>query len=75
MTPSPAPDFRPALAALSGALATLDRFDITELVVRHHAGMDFRRIRTTLAQFFEVLEVPERLADFDRLVAEALAQI
>jgi hypothetical protein len=30
--------------------------------------MDFERIRTTLAQFFEVLEIPERLVEFDRLV-------
>ena len=50
----------------------LDRSDITELIVRHHADMDFQRIRTTLAQFFEVLEIPERLAEFDRLVSDAL---
>ena len=50
----------------------LDKSDITELIVRHHADMDFQRIRTTLAQFFEVLEIPERLAEFDRLVSDAL---
>jgi len=50
----------------------LDRSDITELIVRHRADMDFQRIRTTLAQFFEVLEIPERLAEFDRLVSDAL---
>ena len=50
----------------------LDRLDITELIVRHHADMDFQRIRTTLAQFFEALEIPERSAEFDCLVSDAL---
>jgi hypothetical protein len=50
----------------------IDRSDITELIVRHHADMDFQRIRTTLTQFFEVLEMPERLVEFDRLVSDAL---
>jgi len=50
----------------------IDRSDITELIVRHHADMDFQRIRTTLTQFFEVLEIPERLVEFDRLVSDAL---
>lgn len=52
----------------------IDKSDITELIVRHHAGMDFQRMRATLARFFEVLEIPERLADFDRLVSEALEE-
>jgi hypothetical protein len=52
----------------------VDRLDITELVVRHHGEMDFARMRRTLTQFFEVLEAPERLAEFDRLVSEALDQ-
>lgn len=128
MTQSPDPDIRPALAALSSALAALDRpamligglaviargvprltIDIDAVVhaegldvdrlwavlrdsglearvadaaqiarerlvllLRHHAEMNFQRIRTTLAQFFEVLEIPERLAEFDRLVSEAI---
>ncbi len=52
----------------------IDRSDITELVVRHHAGIDFERVRRILAQFFEVLDVPERLEDFDRLVSAALKE-
>jgi hypothetical protein len=56
------------------AWRNLDKSDITELVVRHHAGMDFDRIRSTLAAFFGVLEIPERLAEFDQLVSEALHQ-
>ena len=52
----------------------IDKSDITELIVRHHPDMDFERIRTTLAQFFEVLEIPERLVEFDRLVSDALKE-
>ena len=52
----------------------VDRLDITELVVRHHGEMDFARMRRTLTQFFEILEVPERLEDFDRLVSAALKE-
>ena len=56
------------------AWRAIDRSDITELIVRHHAHMDFQRVRATLAQFFEVLEIPERLVEFDRLVSEALRE-
>jgi hypothetical protein len=52
----------------------IDKLDITELIVRHHAGMNFDRVRWTLAQFYEILDVPERLADFDRLVSDAFSQ-
>jgi len=52
----------------------IDKSGITELGVRHHADMDFQRIRTTLAQFFEVLEIPGRLVEFDRLVSDALEE-
>jgi hypothetical protein len=52
----------------------IDRSDITELVVRHHSDMNFDLIRNTLAGFFEVLDEPERLREFDQLVADALAQ-
>ena len=56
------------------AWRAIDRSDITELIVRHRAHMDFQRVRATLAQFFEVLETPERLVEFDRLVSEALRE-
>ena len=57
------------------AWRAIDRSDITELIVRHHAAMDFQRMRATLAQFFEVLEIPERLEEFDRLVSDALKEL
>jgi hypothetical protein len=50
----------------------VDRLDITELVVRHHGEMDFARMRRTLTQFFEILEMPERLQEFERLLSAAL---
>jgi hypothetical protein len=42
------------------------------LSTRKDSTSNFQRIRTTLAQFFDVLEIPERLAEFDRLVSDAL---
>jgi hypothetical protein len=48
--------------------------DITELIVRHHSQIDMERVRRALTQFYEILEIPERLADFEQLVSEALAQ-
>ena len=50
----------------------VDRLDITELIVRHHAEMDLQRMRRTVAGFYELLEVPERLKEFDQLVSQAL---
>jgi hypothetical protein len=54
------------------AWRAVDRLDITELVIRHHADMDLQRMRRTVAGFYELLEVPERLMEFDRLVSQAL---
>jgi len=51
----------------------LDKSDIRELVVRHGDQMSFERIRLTLSQFFEILEVPERMAQLDALIRKALS--
>lgn len=53
------------------AWRSVDRSDITALIARHGSEMDLERVRKTLAQFYEVLDVPERIVDFDRLVASA----
>ena len=50
----------------------VDKLDITELIVRHHSEMDFQRMRSTVAGFYELLEVPERLAEYDLLVSQSL---
>ncbi len=50
----------------------IDGSDIAELLIRHHAGMSLERIRGTLTLFYEVLEIPERMVEFDRLVSRAL---
>jgi hypothetical protein len=50
----------------------IDRADISGLLVRHHAQINIDRVRKKLAQFYEVLEIPERMADFDRLVLQVL---
>lgn len=51
----------------------LDKSDIRELVVRHGDQMSFERIRLTLSQLFEILEVPERMAQLDALIRKALS--
>lgn len=56
------------------AWRAVDKLDITELIVRHHAGMDIQRMRGVLEGFYELLEVPERLKEFDQLVSQALAE-
>jgi hypothetical protein len=50
-----------------------DKGDIERLVVRHGDTFDFARIRATLTQFYEALDEPERLKEFDALVKRALA--
>ena len=50
-----------------------DKGDIERLVVRHGDTFDFARIRTTLTQFYEALDEPERLQEFEALVKRALA--
>jgi len=54
------------------AWRAVDKLDITELIVRHHVDMDLHRMRRTVAGFYELLEVPERLEEYDLLVSQAL---
>lgn len=54
------------------AWRAVDKLDMTELIVRHHAGMDLQRMRSTVAGFYDLLEVPERLKEYDLLVSKAL---
>lgn len=49
-----------------------DRADIERLIVGHASTLDMARIRSLVGQFCEILEVPERAAEFDALVARAL---
>jgi len=50
-----------------------DRGDIERLVIRYGDTFNFGRIRETLGGFYEALEEPERLQEFDALVTRALA--
>ena len=50
-----------------------DKSDIERLVVRHGDTFDYVRMRGTLARFFDALEQPERLQEFEALVKRALA--
>jgi hypothetical protein len=50
-----------------------DKGDIERLVIRHGDTFDFTRMRATLAQFYEALDEPERLQEFETLVKRALA--
>jgi len=46
-----------------------DRSDIERLLIRHGRNVDLERSRNALGQLLNMLEEPERLAEFDRLVA------
>lgn len=50
-----------------------DRGDIERLVVLHGGQIDFARVRATLARFYDALEEPERLPEFEALVKRAMA--
>ena len=49
-----------------------DRSDIERLLIRHGRSVDLARIRRALEQLLNMLDEPERLVEFDRLVASAL---
>lgn len=51
-----------------------DRDDIERLLIRHKRSVDLQQIRATLVQLFGMLEEPERLEDFDRLVSTVEAR-
>lgn len=45
-----------------------DRRDIEELLRLYQGGLDLDRVREVIAQFAAVIDEPERLAEFDRLL-------
>lgn len=49
-----------------------DRYDIERLIVLHGKTMDLERIRSFVEQFAEILEDPQRVQEFNRLVQRAL---
>ena len=55
------------------AWRTRDRGDIERLLALHRKTVDITWIRDTVRQFYDVLDEPERLAEFDALSREALA--
>jgi len=49
-----------------------DRSDIERLLIRYGRKIDLVRIRQALEQLLNMLEEPERLVEFDRLVSDTL---
>jgi len=49
-----------------------DRDDIQRLIGAHSRDVDLPRVRALVAQFAELLEAPERLLEFDALVARVI---
>lgn len=49
-----------------------DRYDIERLIVLHGKAMDLERIQSFVEQFAEILEDPQRVQEFNRLVQRAL---
>jgi len=50
-----------------------DKWDIEELLARHRTNIDLVRVRATVLQLLQALDEPERMAQFDALVRQALA--
>jgi len=46
-----------------------DRADIERLLRLHHSGIDFKRVRRLVAEFADALDAPERVAEFEALLA------
>lgn len=53
----------------SVAWRDMDRKDIERLLLRHRSTIDLPRIRAQVEEFAQLMEIPERLDDFDALVA------
>ena len=51
-----------------------DRSDIERLLIKHGRTIDLVRIRQALEQLLNMLDEPERLVEFDRLVSDALRE-
>jgi hypothetical protein len=48
-----------------------DRADVERLLILHLASIDIKRVRSLIVDIAHVLDDPERVAAFDRLVARA----
>jgi hypothetical protein len=67
--PTSTPDDLVAMKAV--AWRQKDQMDIESLVILHGERLDLPRIRAIVKEFAEVLEAPERVAEFDALIRRA----
>ena len=49
-----------------------DRYDIEQLLTLHGDQIDLERVRAFVQEFAQILDTPERIAEFDRLVRKIL---
>jgi predicted nucleotidyltransferase len=49
-----------------------DRYDIEQLLTLHGGRIDLERVRAFVHEFARILDTPERIAEFDRLVHKVL---
>lgn len=47
----------------------LDRKDIERLLLKHRGTIDLQRIRDLVKEFSDLLDAPERVSEFDALIA------
>ena len=50
-----------------------DQQDIERLMTLHSKHMDLNRVRTTVAEFAEAVEEPERVTELERIIERPLA--
>lgn len=51
-----------------------DRYDIEQLLTLHGDRIDLERVRSFVREFAQILDAPERIPEFDRLVQKSLGQ-
>jgi predicted nucleotidyltransferase len=49
-----------------------DRYDIEQLLTLHGDRMDLERVRAFVHEFAQILDTPERISEFDRLLRKIL---
>ena len=49
-----------------------DRYDIEQLLTLHGDRIDLERVRIFVREFAQILDIPERILEFDRLVRKVL---
>jgi hypothetical protein len=49
-----------------------DRYDIEQLLTLHADHIDLERVRTFVHEFAQILDMPERIPEFERLLGEVL---